>query len=163
MTRNPEGEFTTSFLGRLEEVKDNRLLPSGWTEAGPPGFKPFYSADADISEKALDATRPHGEARQDADFVDGTGSDIITYRVDLPPQVQEHLAAGLSVSVTASLYYQAIPPFYLQQRFSTASGDNAKRLHYLTSHLNLADTNIENWKLLIQSASATLPSNIGSE
>ena len=59
--------------------------------------------------------------------------------------------------MTASLYDQAIPPFYLQERFTTASGDSAKRLHYLVSHLNLDGTNIENWKLLVQSASATIP------
>ena len=46
--------------------------------------------------------------------------------------------------MTASLYYQAIPPLYLQERFTTASGDNARRLHYLASHLNLEGTNIEN-------------------
>ena len=157
LTKNPEGRFTTSFLGRMTEVKDNRLLPKGWTREGPAGFKAFYSDNPQEGQKALDATRPEGEALQDTDFLDGTGSDIITYRMDLPAGVLEQIESGLSVSVRASLYYQAIPPFYLQERFTTASGDNAKRLHYMASHLNLEGTNIENWKLLIQSASATIP------
>jgi hypothetical protein len=62
------------------------------------------------------------------------------------------------LTVTAALYYQAIPPRYLQDRFTTVQGDNTRRLYYLTSHLNLSGTNIENWKLLIQSESTSIDS-----
>lgn len=156
LTKNPEGEFTTSFLGQMTTVKDNRLLPKGWTEEGPAGFLASYSPDPEEASEALEATMPKGVALQDTDFLDGSGSDIISYQLELSARVLEQLANDLSVSVTASLYYQAIPPFYLQDRFTTAKGDNGQRLHYLTSHLNLENTNIEHWKLLIQSATAEL-------
>ena len=85
--------------------------------------------------------------------MDGSGSDIITYQPTLPEGMLEGVAQGRPLTVTASLYYQAIPPYYLQDRFTTAQGDNTQRLHYLTSHLNVEGTNIENWKLLTASDS----------
>jgi hypothetical protein len=60
-----------------------------------------------------------------------------------------------------TLYYQSIPPFYLQDRFhdatqGSARQDDIKRLYYITSHLNLNDAKSEsgeallkNWKLRI--------------
>lgn len=148
LTKNPEGVFTTSFLARMETVKDNRLLPKGWTAQGPEGFKAFYSPDPGEAEEALRATHPEGNVLNDEQFLDGTGSDVVTYQPTLPQEVLDGLREGQRLSVTAALYYQAIPPRYLQDRFTTAQGDNTKRLHYLTSHLNLKGTNIENWKLL---------------
>ena len=35
LVKNANGEFTTSFIRRDETIKDNRLLPIGWTEHGP--------------------------------------------------------------------------------------------------------------------------------
>lgn len=156
LSKNPEGDFTTSFLARMDTIKDNRLLPKGWTKEGPEGFKAFYSPDSDEAEKALHATHPEGNVLQDEGFLDGTGSDVVTYQPTLPGEVLKQLQQGQGLTVTASLYYQAIPPRYLQDRFTTAQGDNTRRLHYLTSHLNLEGTNIENWKLLIQSRSASV-------
>ena len=49
----------------------------------------------------------------------------------------------------ARLYYQATPPFYLQDRYCTATGPDTERLYYLAGHLNLARTPAEGWKLLI--------------
>ena len=40
----------------------------------------------------------------------------------------------------ATIYYQATPPSYLQDRFCTSKGDDAKRLFFLTGKLNLAGT-----------------------
>ena len=148
LTKNPEGAFTTSFLNRMDTLKDNRLLPKGWTKAGPEGFKAFYSPDPAEAKEALQATYPEGNVLDDKQFLDGSGSDIITYRPTLPQGVQAPL------TVSAALYYQAIPPRYLQDRFTTAQGDNTRRLHYLASHLNLEGTHIENWKLLTGSAQA---------
>jgi hypothetical protein len=140
LAKNPEGRFTTSFLALLTTVKDNRLLPRGWTRPGPPGFRPAWA----------EATAPHGDAAHDPDFTDGSGSDLVTYEVDLPPG----FATG---TVAIALYYQAIPPAYLRDRFTTAAGRDTQRLHYLTSRLNLEGTNIRGWKLLVQSATGTVP------
>ncbi len=152
LTKNPEGAFTTSFLARMDTLKDNRLLPKGWTRAGPKGFGAFYSPDAAEAEEALSATYPEGNVLEDKQFLDGSGSDIVTYRPTLPLGALRHGP----LTVTAALYYQAIPPRYLQDRFTTAQGDNTRRLHALASHLNLSGTNIENWKLLTDSARARL-------
>jgi hypothetical protein len=40
-------------------------------------------------------------------------------------------------AVQAVLYYRAVPPFYLQDRFCTAKGSDAE---LLAGHLNLAGT-----------------------
>lgn len=154
LTKNPAGVFTTSFLERRDTVKDNRLLPKGWSAAGPVGFKEAYSPDPAEAQEALAATHPEGDALQDEQFLDGSGSDIITYQPVLPAKVLEQVAQGRPLSVTAALYYQAIPPYYLQDRFTTAQGENTQRLYYLTSHLNVRSTSIENWKLLTASDSA---------
>ena len=153
LTKNPAGVFTTSFLERQSTVKDNRLLPRGWTAQGPAGFKAAYSPDPAEAEEALAATHPEGDALQDKGFLDGSGSDIVTYQPTLPQEVLEQVAQGRPLNVTAALYYQAIPPSYLQDRFTTAQGDQTKRLYYLTSHLNTQGTNIEDWKLLTASDS----------
>jgi hypothetical protein len=63
--------------------------------------------------------------------------------------------------VQVTLYYQAIPPAYLQERFRDASvgpgeNDEIRRLYYITSHLNVDNTVdesgrpvIRDWKLFI--------------
>jgi hypothetical protein len=59
---------------------------------------------------------------------------------------------ALNCTVQATLRYQAIPPYYLQARFSSApTGDATRRLYYLTSNLKLADTSTENWSLPLAS------------
>jgi hypothetical protein len=60
------------------------------------------------------------------------------------------------VSITASLYYQSIPPYFLHDRFSQAPDQPAtQRLYYLTSNLQTKGTPIENWKFQIANASQT--------
>ncbi len=133
LAKNTQGKFTTSFLGIFEHVKDNRLLPIGWTKSGPPGFQ--YAKE----------TMPHGGAAKDPDFTNGTGSDIIIYEIDLPASLLK------GASVAATLFYQSIPPYYLRDRFTTApDGRGTQRLHYLTSHLQTEGTAIENWKLMVR-------------
>lgn len=135
LIKNPEGVFTTSFIALADVVKDNRLLPLGWTKNGPAGFK--YQ----------EATMPHGNVMQDAGFLDGSGSDVVEYLIDLPA------ALLANATVEATLYYQSIPPAYLHDRFTIApNGKGTQRLHYLASNLNLAGTNIENWKLVLGTA-----------
>ncbi len=141
LTKNPEGDFTTSFVAIAEVVKDNRLLPQGWTKAGPPGFDPDFA----------EATMPHGQALKDELYMSGQGQDKIIYQVEI---AESAVKGG---RVVATLYYQSIPPFYLQQRFETAEGPNAKRLHYLSSHLQTEGTPVEGWKLSTGRAARKIP------
>ena len=57
----------------------------------------------------------HGDVAQDPHYFDPslTGSDEIEYRIALPPGI-----LARADHVQATLYYQSIPPFYLQQRFA---------------------------------------------
>ncbi len=54
------------------------------------------------------------------------------------------------MTVTAQLYYQAIPPYYLRQRFEQApKGPATERLYYVTSGLDTTKTPFPGWKLLV--------------
>jgi mono/diheme cytochrome c family protein len=142
LVQNADGQFTTSFVRRDHILKDNRLLPIGWTRNGP---------DPSLNGRFLEATHPEGSAADDPDYQNGRGIDRIVYQITLPPGVD---ALGCTVQVT--LRYQAIPPSYLNARFSSApTGDATRRLYYLTSNLNLEGTSIENWSLPL--ASITTP------
>ncbi|HEX6178470.1 MAG TPA: hypothetical protein VF057_08920, partial [Thermoanaerobaculia bacterium] len=143
LVKNADGQFTTSFIRRDKDVKDNRLLPIGWTEKGP---------DPSLNGRFLEATFPHGDAKKDPDYRDGKGHDRVTYRIELPRDVDPS-----KVSVRASLYYQNIPPYYLNDRFTIGKGDATKRLFYIASNLNLNGTPMENWKILIASTTASQP------
>ena len=140
LTKNGDGKFTTSFLRRVQTVKDNRVLPSGWTEHGP---------DPSLNGRFLAAT--HAEAVDgDPDYVNGLGEDRITYRIELPPGVKP-----AQTTVQATLYYQATPPYYLNDRFRAApNGAATQRLYYLASHVAFDGTPAEDWKLKITSARA---------
>lgn len=142
LVKNPENRFTTSFVAQATTIKDKRLLPKGWTKEGPPGF----AADPTWGLRFVAATSPKGKVLDDVAFQDGSGSDRIVYQIDLP---EEDIAGG---TVEATLYYQSIPPFYLLERFSTAHGPNAQRLHFMASYLNVDGTPIENWKLEVAAA-----------
>jgi len=156
LVKDPDGRFTTSFVSQAETVKDNRLLPKGWTPQGPPGFAPGPEHAGDKQWDFPAATMPKGNALQDAAFLDGTASDSVGYRIELPRHVAGQLAAGSSLRIVATLYYQAIPPFWLDERFRTAQEESGKRLHYITSHLAVDGTPIEDWKLEIGSATTTV-------
>lgn len=134
-----DGNFTTSFIRRDTLVKDNRLLPAGWTAEGP---------DPSLSGEFLKATHPHGTG-DDPHYQDGSGTSVVTYHVPLPGIDPD------AVTLTAALYYQSIPPYYLKMRFEQAPDYPAtKRLYYLASNLKTAGTHLENWKFKIVSASA---------
>ena len=81
----------------------------------------------------LAATDPEGESvLLDPDFSDNegtgaTGLDHIQYVMKLP-----HSVNMADIAVRATMYYQAIPPFYLQQLFKRKDpGDATKRLYYI--------------------------------
>ena len=65
-------EFTTSFVRGCETVKDNRLLPRGWTKAGP---------GPALTGRFLEATYPDPDDAGDPRYADGSGSDEVTYRI----------------------------------------------------------------------------------
>ncbi|HEV8428301.1 MAG TPA: cytochrome P460 family protein [Pyrinomonadaceae bacterium] len=140
---NIECAMTTSFLRRDYQLKDNRLLPFGWTRTGPlkADKTPYIPADF------LHETHPVS-VEGDPAYADGSGTNVVRYEIPLSAFRAKNL------SVTATLYYQSIPPYFLHDRFSQApNGPATQRLYYLTSNLQTKGTPIENWKFLITSAS----------
>jgi len=139
LTQDADYDFTTSFVHRVYDIKDNRLLPTGWR------FSEYFKNQGAVMLQFMEATDPFGTGN-DPDYRDQgpafPGKDNLQYQITLPTGY----TAPLRVQVT--MYYQSIPPYYLQQRFSTApNGAATQRLYYLTSRLNVDDTPIENWKL----------------
>lgn len=142
----PKGQLTTSFLSICAEVKDNRLPPAGYLP---------LKERIEISN-ALGAG---DELAEDAGFTaigddpdyrtsTATGGDHVKYDIKLSD------IDGTPASVRAKMSYQATPPFYLQDRFCTAKGDDTERLAYLVEHLNLDDTAAENWAFEIVNTGA---------
>ncbi|WP_138470433.1 hypothetical protein [Poseidonocella sp. HB161398] len=149
LTQNAEGAFTTSFVHRVSHPKDNRLLPHGALRPGTADFAAKFG-DSEVTSAFMKATLPEGRAAEDPDFA--AGSDRLAYRIALPAGTDP---AGVTVSAT--LYSQAIPPYYLRQRFETApEGPATQRLYYLASRLVTEGTLIEDWKLATARASASL-------
>lgn len=142
---NVQCAMTTSFIRRDYQLKDNRLLPYGWTTTGPlrPDKTPYIPA------AYLHQTRPENVGADPA-YTDGSGTNVVRYEVTLPvgPWNPKNL------TVKATLYYQSIPPYYLNDRFKQAPNEPAtQRLYYLTSNLQTKGTAIENWKFQIVTAS----------
>jgi hypothetical protein len=143
---NNQCAMTTSFVRRDYQLKDNRLLPYGWTVTGPlrPDKTPYIPAEF------LHQTRPENVGNDPA-YANGSGTNIVRYEVALP------IGPGLNpnnLTVTARLYYQSIPPYFLNDRFKQAPNEPAtQRLYYLTSNLQTKGTAIENWKFEIAEAS----------
>jgi hypothetical protein len=132
----PEGPLTTSFLAICTRVKDNRLLPSGFLNlADRTAIATALGAD-----KHLAADVAPVATGDDPDYRDG-GRDAVIYRVPLAE------LPGKPAMVEATLYYQATPPYYLQDRFCTSKSDDTRRLYYLASRLNLDGTPAADWKL----------------
>jgi hypothetical protein len=139
LTQDVNGQFTTSFVHRDQEIKDNRLLPKGWSKAGP---------SADIPKEFLQETFPRANALTDPQYQDGSGTDVVTYEVTLP--------AGMdpaNLSLNAGLFWQATPPYFLAQRFENIpagpDGDARRRLYAIISNLDTRDTAVENMKLFV--------------
>ena len=140
---NNQCALTTSFIRRDYQLKDNRLLPFDWTSTGPlkPDKTPY------IPPEFLHETHPV-KVGADPGYANGSGTNAIRYEVALPGLKPTDL------TVTATLYYQSIPPYYLNDRFKQAPDYPAtQRLYYLTSNLQTKGTAIENWKFQITSSS----------
>lgn len=140
---NADCVVTSSFIRRNFVVKDNRLLPLGWTANGPlgPDGRPV------IPKEFLEPTHPEA-VWDDPRYHDGSGTNLVRYEVALPPGVDPK-----DLRVSATLYYQSIPPHYLHDRFTQAPGYPAtQRLYYLTSNLRTRGTPMENWKVKVVAA-----------
>ena len=144
----PAGQLTTSFLSICSDVKDNRLLPQGFLSLDArKQIATALGADADMAEE----TDPVGVGN-DPDYVSG-GGDSLVYRVALSA-----LGTGKPATVRATLYYQATPPFFMQDRFCTGEGADTSRLRYISGHLKLDATPGADWKLrVVTSGPVTVP------
>ncbi|MEP7217284.1 MAG: hypothetical protein ABI876_00125 [Bacteroidota bacterium] len=130
LLKDSTGAFTTSFLSLATLVKDTRLMPKGWRSDGPDAV----------------ATKPDGGDGRPLPkgYSDGSGTDELIYRIPL----DHPLAPGATLS--ARIYYQSIPPYYLRQRFTTApAGEATRTLWYYTGRLDLRNSPIESWKLKV--------------
>ncbi len=145
LVKDANGNFTTSFLSLAEQVKDNRLMPQGWSADGP---------DAEH-------TAPGGvDPASNPGYFDGSGTDVVTYEVPLDPR------NTAPVTVSAAIYYQTIPPYYLEQRYANApNGQFTNSLRYYATNLNvnyidpkwklfLNEAPIKDWKLLVVNTAA---------
>ena len=91
--------------------------------------------------------------REPAGGQNGSGSDELNYSVNLGGNKSK------AVTVSVRLYYQSIPPYYLQQRFTTApTGTFTKNLWYYSSRLsvNMPGSPLASWKLKLAEASKKL-------
>jgi len=132
--------LTTSFLSICGRAKDNRILPQGFLSlAERTAIALSLGANADLAEDV----EPYGVGK-DPDYGEG-GGDSLVYEVDLSS------VKGTPAAVQATLYYQATPPFYLQDRFCTSQSEDTQRLYFLAGHLNLEGTEAEDWKLEVVS------------
>jgi hypothetical protein len=143
----PAGPLTTSFLSICARVKDNRLLPAGFLPlAERTQIANALGAGQELAEEVAPVA-----VGDDPDYRDG-GADTVTYRIPLAQ------LRGRPVAVQAALYYQATPPYYLQDRFCTSQSDDTARLYYLAGKLDVAATPIRDWKLQVgSSARAKIP------
>ncbi len=145
----PQGQLTTSFLSICSKVKDNRLLPHGFLSLP----KRIEIAHALGATDAMAEDSDAAGVGNDPDYVSG-GGDSLVYRVPLAALTGNAKPAA----VQATLYYQATPPFFLQDRFCTSKSADTQRLYYVAGNLSLAGTPAQDWKLrVVTSGPVTLP------
>jgi len=134
-TKDLQGQLTTSFLALATQVKDNRLMPAGWNTTGP-----YASWTAPVAVPL--STNPG--------YYNGAGSNLLTYR--MPPAIAAQVR-----SVRATLNYQSIPPYYLQDRF-TIGGNNPStaQLRALVNLVDYNNTAVKGWKLPVATTSVAI-------
>ena len=149
LLKDADGKFTTSFLRQDVHFKDNRILPRGWTHGGPDP-KLFFG-------RPLQETHPDGVG-MDAHYADplgANGQSVVRYQIALPAGTDQQ-----SLQISAKLFYQTVPPYYLNQRFEQ-SGDMpaTQRLFHIVTNFDTTQTYgmakppLENWKLLVAETS----------
>ena len=130
-TKDLQGLLTTSFLGLAKPVKDNRLMPGGWSANGP------YASWTTPVAVPMNAS---------PGYYNGAGSDLVTFRMPA--------AIGSRVKqVRAVLHYQSIPPYYLKDRFDIGGNNPATaQLRALVLNVDYTKTAVKGWKLPVASA-----------
>jgi mono/diheme cytochrome c family protein len=143
----PSGPLTTSFLSGCTKVKDNRMLPHGFLKLKERiEISRAIGADARMAEESGVTA-----VGNDADYDTG-GGDSLVYRVAMS-QLAKPPAA-----VKATLYYQATPPYFLQDRVCTSNSVDTQRMLYMTGRLELNGTPAQDWKLrLVDSGPVAVP------
>lgn len=161
LVKNAQGKFTTSFVHRVDHIKDNRLLPRGWVPgdvfAGSSANIDGLKDQGELLRQMMRATDPDGVGR-DPDFNESPGGDSLRYRIPITA-----IANASNIEVT--LYSQAVTPAWLWNRFSMANdakqvGFNTPatdRLYYIASNLDLSDSPLNGWKFKITAASVKIP------
>ncbi len=156
LARDPRGKLTTSFLSLADVVKDNRLLPRGWNPSlelarGEGLGSAKLSAEALVHRVLPELPDGKGGEVDDPWYKPrsaggkGGGGDALTYAVPLAD-----LGGAKPASVRVTLFYQSIPPFYLQDRFcTTPARPDTSRLFFVAGHLDLDGTRAEGWKLQV--------------
>lgn len=145
---NAQGDFTSSFVHRVFSIKDNRLLPRGWRESK------YFKDQGEVIFEFMESTMPEGFAERDNDYksddnLDFAGTDTLKYIATIPNSVGKPVVGPLTV--TATLYNQSIPPYWLKQRFrESPKGKATQRLRYMASRLDLKGTQMEDWKLKLR-------------
>jgi hypothetical protein len=134
-----DADLTTSFLSICHTAKDNRLMPAGTVDV------PTRVA---IAEALGIANGTEAELMAKETGVTG-GGDSLVYALS-PAELNGQTPA----TVRSTLYYQATPPFFLQDRFCNGAGVNRDRLYTLSRMLNVEGTPIENWSFRLVSGTA---------
>jgi hypothetical protein len=116
--------------------------------AGVPAANHIRINTQGLGGPQADCTKPEGSAANGPDYQDGSDTDRVTYEVTLPP------GTGGKISATATLYYQAIPPYYLNQRLRFASQPATDALAWFVQNLAVTGP-LESWKLKLAEASAS--------
>ena len=97
------GEFTTSFIHGCTTIKDNRFLPQGWTLDGPGGG---------LKGHFLTSTYPGPLATRDKRYQDGSGSDQISYHMQLPNPIDRR-----SIRVQATIFLSGHSSLFFEEYF----------------------------------------------
>jgi hypothetical protein len=141
---NPEGFLTTSFIALDHKVKDNRLQPQGWSPKGP------FAEETGPEGTCVSATDC------DPGYQNGSGANVVRYLVPLTACRNGSCVNG-ATSVRATLYYQTIPHYYLEQRATDAKGIDTERLVRFTRDLQVEKTPVKNWVLPIATGESAIP------
>ncbi|MFM7822191.1 MAG: hypothetical protein ACKPB3_00280, partial [Bacteroidota bacterium] len=111
------GQFTSVLARAALLLKDNRIPPEGFTTTSP----------------VYDTVRVSADALADADFnklngIEGTGTDFVQFKVPV---------SGLlgNINVSARLYYQSVPPKWLDEMFAY----NSSHIDTFRNMYNAAD------------------------
>jgi hypothetical protein len=144
LSKDKRGFLTTSFLNIDDEVKDNRLLPHGFLPLADRlkiarALGDTTPLDSHMDENLAKAVESKG-VNGDKDYEEGTGLDNLTYVISG--------LTGSPATVRVTLYHQSLAPYFLQDRFCVAPGEqDTRRLYFLAGHLNLDGTEADGWKL----------------